>query len=276
MIENKYEIENYKSAFDSFEQRFLKDKKSIFRLNDEEPILTTESVKYLMNNFVNNGYSGDTSFEEKIKHQLIDSVEDSNHQKNAIEVLATAVWLWRLCPVNARDRRKNIEDFLKALDYNKDIKIEENNPFFNEFKGFASTGTYYNINKPFELAYIIKFLEEYIKNVENSQPVNILISEEFNGQMKLITKKDYSYADKKNKSNSKITQKVSINKEDKPNLVSIHNALLHFFEPNKYEAILSNSHKEKIAETFKDLIDETNNDKFNPEIDWKLYKIRLN
>lgn len=274
MSENKYDIKDYKSAFDNFEQRFLKDKKSIFRLKEaDEDILTEESVKYLMDNFVNNGYSGDVSFEEKIKHQLIDSnIEDTTHRKNAIEILATAIWLWKLPPANAKDRKKSVEDFLKALN-TYEITIEENNPFFSEFKGFASTGIYYNINKPFELAYIIKFFEKYINNKANqTELADIIISEEFNGKMTLITKKDYSYMNKKSKSDPKISEKASNDKEDKP--VSIHNALLHLFKPDKYEAILSNSHKEKIAETFKDLIDETNNDKFNPEIDWKLYKIK--
>lgn len=123
------------------------------------------------------------------------------------------------------------------------------------------------------MAYIIKFFEKYINNKANqTELADIIISEEFNGKMTLITKKDYSYMNKKSKSDPKISEKASNDKEDKP--VSIHNALLHLFKPDKYEAILSNSHKEKIAETFKDLIDETNNDKFNPEIDWKLYKIK--
>ena len=79
MSENncKYEeIKDYKSAFECLKKRFLDEKKSIFRLEEDVEILTEESIKYLMDNFVNNGYSGDTSFEEKIKHQLIDSIED--------------------------------------------------------------------------------------------------------------------------------------------------------------------------------------------------------
>lgn len=101
MSEEKYEINDYKSAFDCFVQRFLVEKKSIFRLNskdeidcndeknknDECCILTKESVQYLMDNFVNNGYSGDASFEEKIKHQLIDStnIEDTMQKSETLE-----------------------------------------------------------------------------------------------------------------------------------------------------------------------------------------------
>ena len=162
MNECKYEeIKDYKSAFDCFVQRFLVEKKSIFRLKEaDEVILTKESVQYLMDNFVNNGYSGDVSFEEKVKHQLIDGVKnvDKDILKSAIEILATLIWIWRVPPANAKERKRNVLEFLEKLEY-KDISIDDNNPFFNEFNGFASTGTYYNTNKPTELAYLIKFLE---------------------------------------------------------------------------------------------------------------------
>lgn len=216
MSEKKYEINDYKSAFAFFKQRFLVEKKSIFRLNskyeknknDECCILTKESVQYLMDNFVNNGYSGDVSFEEKVKHQLIDGVKnvDKDILKSAIEILATLIWLWRVPPANAKERKRNVLEFLEKLEY-KDISIDDNNPFFNEFNGFASTGTYYNTNKPTELAYLIKFLDEYLK--DNKDPIEILTSKAFFGveenenhkdyigKMKLSTTKDFSYQDKK-------------------------------------------------------------------------------
>jgi hypothetical protein len=67
----KYDnIQDYKTAFECFKQRFLIGKKSIFRLEDNDEILNESSIKYLMDNFVNNGYSGKASFIDKIKSQL--------------------------------------------------------------------------------------------------------------------------------------------------------------------------------------------------------------
>ena len=274
MSEEKYEINDYKSAFDCFVQRFLVEKKSIFRLKEaDEVILTKESVKYLMDNFVNNGYTGDVSFEEKVKHQLLENPKIKNNDENivinAIEILATAIWLWRLPPANTKDRKKSVEDFLKALN-TYDITIEENNPFFNDFNGFASTGTYYNTNKPTELAYIIQFLEEYLKD-EKPNPIDILKSEKFNGKMEIKTTKDYSYDDKDNKKNPKNSD-TSNTSHDKPRTVSIHNALLHLFDCENYEPILSNDHKEKISKAFKKIfnIPEDDIDKSILEIKKKL------
>lgn len=265
--------EKYKSVFECFKQRFLIDKKSIFKLESDDIILTVDSVKYLIDNFVNNGYSGDVSFIQKIKHQLITSPKERNHQKNAIEILATAVWLWRLPPSNAKDRKPSVEEILELWD--PAISINEENPFFSYFEGFASTGTYYNTNKPTELAYIIQFLEAYLEN-ENKSSIDILTLENFNGKMKITTTKDYSYEDSKNKTNPTIGNKPD-SSHDKPRTVSIHNALLHLFDSKNYEPILSNDHKDKISKAFKKIFDitEDNIDKSILLIKEELKKINI-
>lgn len=103
---------------------------------------------------------------------------DKDILKSAIEILATLIWIWRVPPANAKERKRNVLEFLEKLEY-KDISIDYNNSFFNEFNGFASTGTYYNTNKPTELAYLIKFLDEYLK--DNKDPIEILTSKAFFG-----------------------------------------------------------------------------------------------
>ncbi|MFY9100052.1 AAA family ATPase [Aliarcobacter cryaerophilus] len=247
MSENKYEINDYKSAFKCFKQRFLKEHLSIFRLDDNEnKVLTENSVKYLMDNFVNNGYSGDVSFIEKIRSQLVETPKDKVHMKNAIEILATVVWLWRVPPINAKDRKSSVYEILKLDDDLKNINLD-NNPFFNKFEGFASTGTYYNTNKPTELAYIIDFLVKYI-NTNQLNEIDVL-TKNSDGKIKINTTKDYSYQDKKNKTNPKLTNNPD-STHDKPRSVSIHNALLHLFDSDNFEPILSNDHKRKIYETF--------------------------
>lgn len=277
---NYSDINDYKSAFKCFQQRFLVEKKSIFRLDDETLILNDDSIEYLINNFVNNGYSGDVSFIEKIKHQLIESPKDKKHQKNAIEVLATAVWLWKLPPANTKDRKSGVEQILGLLPNESKITIEEINPFFNDrIQGFASTGTYYNTNKPTELAYLIQFLEEYLKNYDKNF-IDILQLENFKGKMEIKTTKDYSkYKDGKKDKNGtelKIDNKPDTS-HDKPRTVSIHNALLHLFDSESYEPILSNDHKEKISKVFKKIftIEEEDIDKSINLIKAKLKELKI-
>ena len=55
---------------------------------------------------------------------------------------------------------------------------------------------------------------------------------------------------------------------------SIFNALLFFFDPEKYEPIISNEIKEKIVENLFDRYNCYKVKKFEPEIDWKLHCIK--
>jgi len=65
-------IKDYKSAFHCFKEKFLEDKRSIFRLEDDDKILDKDSIQYLINNYIKKGFSGDASFIDKIKKQLIE------------------------------------------------------------------------------------------------------------------------------------------------------------------------------------------------------------
>lgn len=250
-------FKNVYEAFDEFQARFLIDRKSIFFNNNDDEVLTKEALTYLKDNFIENGYEGDASFREKIQHQLVDepkvSADDEVRQK-AVEILATAAWLWRLPARVVNDRAASVNEVLGILgDINK---IPDNNHFLvSKFEGIASVGTYYNTNKPFELAYIISFFDEYLKVESNPDPIKILSEMSENSTeatQKIKITKDFSYQDKEKKKEPKLN---GLNKDPQNKSVSIHNALLHFFKPEKFEPILSRNHKESIDKVFSDLFD---------------------
>ncbi len=263
-------IDGYRSAFNCFVKRFLVEKKSIFRLgeNNGDNILTADSIQYLVDNFIENGYGGKASFIDKIKHQLLtqprEASDDNIVIKNAIEVLAHIVWLWRLVPSNGimTSTVKGVKEVLTLESNLEQINLDKNHFFNQDIKGIAKTGTYYNTNKPFEIAFVIKFLEAYLSNKEDKSKVDLLNGI---GDISIITTGDL---DQKGVFTLKTT------KENNPKTASIFNALLFFFEPDNYEAIVSNSHKKEIVEAFKDLVDKKYEGKFNPEIDWKLKCIK--
>ncbi len=261
-------ITDYKTAFECFRERFLNNKKSIF--SDSE-ILNQESIQFLIDNFVNKGLGGDNSFIDKIKMQLIgdnnskpkfdESItteEDKETiQKNAIEVLAHIVWLWRLVPSNAKisSTIASVQEILKLNSELEKITLD-NNPYFNDkIKGIASTGTYYNTNKPFEIAFVIRFLEKLVKADPKTNYIECLLGDDSTGQATITTE------------NSEDSHTKS---------ASIFHALLHFLEPKNYEAIVSMKHKESIVSAFENLIEDGKecDTKFEPEIDYKLHCIR--
>lgn len=291
---NYNKIKDYETAFRCFEQRFLKDKKSIFRLDcDDDDILNKESIEYLVDNFIEQGLDGDKgiSFINKIELQLKgivkigskdvskdlsypENINDDDNQKKvqreAIEVLAHCIWLWRLVPSNGVMNSTikgvkevlNLDESLKNLDF-------RGNPFFNEkIEGIAKTGTYYNTNKPFELAFVIKFLHAYLAKLNNKSEINLL-----NDLVNNCDKKDCEIYIK---TVGKLTKDglQTVEEETVYKTASIFNALLFFFDPDNYEAIVSNSHKKEIVEAFKYLLDNECTDKFKPEIDWKLKCIK--
>lgn len=202
----------YIDMFNEFNKTFLKNKKSIF--TDKE-ILNKGNVEFLIKNFVEKGDTSDKDFDEKIKEQL----KDANDDDDVIDLMANIIWLWRLPPKTA-DRKGSVVFFLK--NFNKEELIRgDPNSFLGNFVGFATAGTYYNINKAFELAYIIKFLKKYLENDENGKEIDIL---------------------------KELGNSIAI-KENKKT-ASMYNALLHLFDPKNYMPIISNAHKEAIVATF--------------------------
>lgn len=85
------------TAFNDFKSAFLVGKKSIF--TGEADVLNLESIKFLKDNFINQGMAGSDKFVEKLDAQLKNG--DPNIRQQAVEVMAHAVWLWRLVPHNA-------------------------------------------------------------------------------------------------------------------------------------------------------------------------------
>ena len=219
----------YKKIFDDFNNKFLKNKKSIF--TDKE-ILNKGNVEFLIFHFVEKGDTSDKDFDEKIKEQLKDASDD------VIDLMANIIWLWRLPPIS-KNKKSIVKNFLKIFEKEKLMRGDPNS-FLGDFEGFAATGTYYNINKSFELAYIIRFLEKYLEIGKMDKEIEIL---------------------------KELGDKVAIERKEKT--ASIYNALLHLFKPGDYMPIISNAHKEAIVAAFESIYCEKDND----DLDEKLKEI---
>jgi len=178
---------------------------------------------------------------------------------------------------------KSVKEILGLDTSLKNIEFKDNK-FFMDDVGIAKTGTYYNTNKPFEIAFIIRFLEKYINNTIGNK----------NGYMDFLLKK----ADEKygqviiTMAKNEKGELLSLDKKDPKNIVAADNkngtekepttksaavfhALLHFFDPDEYEPIVSMEHKEKIVKNLYDGKNENcKKQDFKPEIDWQLSCIR--
>jgi len=252
------EIKDYKTAFECFRQRFLEEKKSIFQMDSEKKILDDDGIKYLVDNFINKGYTGNTTATEKFFHQLTNKhfikngVEITDEaQKKAIEILAHAVWLWRL-PASNTDTKNRKKSVMEILSFNQEWSDEEylkDNKFFkNNYEGFAMPGIGYNTNKANELAYIIRFFQSYLKNhlLEKKEKC---LKKYRNIQIRTVYKYDYDKDKDKDKKNKYLLSQISKPKIEKSK-VSVPNALLHLIKPERYERIIADNHKEQIQKVF--------------------------
>jgi len=208
----------YQNAFAAFKQRFLIEKKSIFDLESEVEVLTEDNIDYLIKNFVENGYTGKNAL-EKFRCQLITNPqikeENDDIKKGAVEILATAVWLWKLAPVNSNQdsRVKAVNEILSLVDKKLDVKLDEGkkkkvgvehenegdegdenekgHPFFQKkLKGLALVGQYYNTNKALELAYLINFFNQCLSANADTDFLSFLTNEHSN--VKVVTTHDLS------------------------------------------------------------------------------------
>jgi hypothetical protein len=272
------EITDYKNAFDYFKGRFLEKKNSIFTGN--ENILNNESIEFLMENYVKNPIEGKASFEDKIKYQfdlineegkLKKPEELNDKQKQAVEVFAHLIWLWKLVPANSKieSTQKDIKNILGWIG----IVNINNNVFNKKIKGFAKVGTYFFTNKPLEMVFLIKFLNELLSEENKEKDLIDIILE--------VTKDgEVSYEKEENDKIPTLDKNGEFKDQgskfsSKPQKVAMFNALLHLIDPENYEPIISFSDKEKIYKLCEKLENcNCNESDIKPAIDCKIKKIK--
>ncbi|OCL90835.1 McrB family protein [Arcobacter porcinus] len=222
-------------GFDSFKDRFLKNKKSIFSDNQ---VFKKENLNKIIEGFAKNPDESGKSFDEKIKIQLGNATE-------VHELFAHIIWLWSLVASDMKQIGK-IADINKWLDNDK--KIDENFPYsFNH--GIMSTGQYHKTNKPLELVYIIYFLQKVLDNPEI----------------------DYVEIIKKGLKDDIEPFEMSF-ENGTTRKVAMYNILLHLFKPEYYSSIASFNHKEKIVDFFSTQL-EINFEKMD-DMDDKYFKVK--
>ncbi|MBE8584594.1 AAA family ATPase [Campylobacter concisus] len=214
----------YKEAFKEFNRIFFIGKKSIFTGKE---IFNKNNVEFLIEKFVKKLDDSKIEKTKDDKEVIFDRVvkdQLSSDSDDVIDLMANIIWLWRLPPIN-KDKETIVKNFLKIVEKGNLIDSGsgefKTNQILKDFEGFASTGSYYNSNKSFELAYIIKFLKKYLENDENDKEIDIL---------------------------KELGNSITINGKEKT--ASIYNALLYIFKPEKYVPIISNTHKEDIINAF--------------------------
>lgn len=208
--------------YDSFVQRVLVDKKDFFNDSDDL-LLTKENLEECKKRFIENyDEDKDRNFSEKAKRQFEGASEPVQR------LFAHAIWLWGF----SVNESKNCD-----LIYIENTKKPQ--------YGFANSGQHHLTNKFGEVSFCIRLFDAILeKSIETVEEVKAYIE-----KICLCC----AYGDK-------IEDYDTLRDIDIVNTcstsVSMIHILLYLSCPKDYERIVSNGHKQKIANCFENLLSE--------------------
>jgi 5-methylcytosine-specific restriction enzyme B len=244
--------ENLYKLWDGFLETFLFNKQSFLTVDtDEKEILNDATLAEIHDKYITNYDASDKSFDEKIEIQFKDASEDAKL------VFTHAEWLWAIAASDIRvETKKNIVEKWFSEKARKDVFVE----------GFGSTGQWHKNKKYEEIRFIITIFKLIYKKVQNDLITN---KNDVNKWIEQICL--YSHYDEEDKS-------YPISDEDKNEVDTtnraMNNILLHLVNPDLYERISSDSHKNQIISTFELLVKDDVEDWELLNYDQKIKKIR--
>jgi 5-methylcytosine-specific restriction protein B len=245
----KQEVYDY---FDQFIQISILGNDSYITQNPG--IFTTAHLDACVAAFVDNPPTDDGNFDTKSREQFaLASVEVK-------EVFAHFIWLWSLSSSEmwASGKKSAVIRFLGETYANrlKDVFVDA---------GVGSTGQRHKLKKPFEISYLLLLFRE-VKN--RLGELDITDVPGVKRQIENLCRELYY-----NNEETKASGDPRLNKAASEDL-AMHHILLHLCDPDRYEAIAAQKHKNAIISTFFSLLDKPSADGLWDDIDASIYAIR--
>ena len=238
--------------YDRFISEFLFQGKSILSTHDN--ILTDISLEECIQFFINNFDEGVQNFDEKISRQF------SEAGINTKLVFAHAEWLWAY----------SVQDI--SIDKKKHYTIRTTNLTNEEIKqdvypkGFGSAGQWHTNNKYNEICFnlvVIQFIKQKINLNEIS---TVESAKKWIENICLFSKYESEFE------NFDLPQEFKNKLPDKK--LAITNILTYCGNPDAYERIASDGHKNQIYQSFRGLLDDEIIDSELLNVDQKIFEIR--
>lgn len=223
-------------------------------ITDNPGIFTLNHLDACVIAFVDNPDTGDRNFDAKSRDQFAAT------SKEVQEVFAHFIWLWSLSTSDMRSwgKRGAVTRFL-GDDYEDqltDIFVDG---------GIGSAGQRHKLNKPFEIAYLLLLFREVKNNVQAKQLTDVAALKKY---IETICRELYY--------NNVATTVIADNKlkEAGQKYLALHHILLHLCDPERYEAIAAQKHKDAIINTFYSLLDKEDTEGLWEDIDETILAIR--
>lgn len=238
--------------FDAFLQKCILGNDSY--ITDNPGIFTMANLNSCVTAFVDNPDTGDRNFDAKSKDQF------AAYPKAVQEVFAHFIWLWGMpaSDMTGAGKKGAVVRFL-GDDYNATLT----NVFIDG--GIGSAGQRHKLNKPFEISFLLLLFREIKNNLQTRQINDVASLKKY---IETLCRELYY--------NNKVTAETADEKLKKAGkeFLALHHILLHLCDPDKYEAIAAQKHKDAIINTFFSILDKDNTDGLWEDIDESILTIR--
>src|SRR5690606_4485522 len=131
--------------------------------------------------------------------------------------------------------------------------------------GIGSAGQRHKLNKPFEISYLLLLFREIKSNLQARQITDVPALKKY-----IETLCRELYYNNKDTTETTDEKLMKAGKE----FLALHHILLHLCDPDKYEAIAAQKHKDAIINTFFSILDKENTDGLWDDIDESILAIR--
>jgi 5-methylcytosine-specific restriction protein B len=222
---------------------------------DDKAIFTLKNVDDVINRFIINPILTQESFENKIRSQF------EGASRDVLLVFAHANWFWAMAPNDITSWRK--QQVVKDVMDDDEIElIQDKFPV----RGFGSAGLWHRQNKHAEITLVVLLIKQLLLLKEENLISDLsdanVYTENFCLKCKYDPDGDPEFI------SEDIWKLVPEGK------LAMYNIILHLCAPDRYEPVASDNHKQRIANTFGALLDDSTLDVKGLNLDEKIYAIR--
>lgn len=238
--------------FDQFIESFLLKGDSF--LTEHKDILTKDTVKNCLTNFVENYKEGKDSFSDKVIEQF------KNSDIETKLVFAHAEWLWAFAV-------DDISEWRKLEQAKRTTLLDDDSSFKDVFpRGFGSAGMYHKNNKYNEIKFNLLWIQFLKTKIDKKEITTIEEVKKWVESICLYQKYE------------KVIPQYDLPKEFTDLLpqtkLAIANILCYSSYPDKYERIASDGHKWQIYSSFSSMLTTEEREDESKNIDEKIGLIR--
>ena len=220
-------------VFDEFLERFILQRKSYITTHPEVLDLVT-AFEDIGQRFVSASDNSDSGYEEKIDQRFSDAPEQTRI------VFANVEYLWAMPVENLKAEKKR--SYGERWFSRSGLLREGNQYYFSDPHTIADPGPYYLINKHWELMALIRVLRLVAADPGMRDPATL--KRRIAGICHAATNKGIN--------------------PDEPfaprGFCGVHYALMHLADPDRYESIISESHRKKICAVFGHVVENPSSD----------------